>query len=295
MNLLCIGQSGQVARALAERSADRDISCVCIGRPDLDLTDPDSLARSVARIAPDLVINAAAYTAVDRAEAELEAAMTLNAEGPAVLAGLCAARDLPLIHLSTDYVFDGTSPNPYTESDTTKPINAYGTSKLAGEQAIRAALPQHIILRTSWVYSPFGSNFVKTMLRLASERGAASVVDDQIGAPTSAHDIADAVLDIAAQIHAGGDDASYGTYHYAAAGTCSWADFAALIFRVHDSRTGCSTALNRIASSAYPTPAARPANSRLATRKLESAFGITSKDWTHSAEAIVNRLLDERT
>lgn len=293
MTLLCIGKSGQVAMALAERAHVHDVECVCIGRPQLDLRDRNRLKRTIEIVRPDFVINAAAYTAVDAAEHDQDSAFAVNTDGAGTLAKLCADQDLPLLHLSTDYVFDGTSDQAYREDDVEAPINVYGASKRAGESAIRDHHHKHIILRTSWIYSPFGTNFVKTMLRVAKEKGVASVVDDQVGSPTSALDIADTILQIALRIPTSEQRSIFGTYHYTADGTCSWADVAAVVFETYELRTGCKIRLNRIASSDYPTPAKRPLNSKLDTTKIEQAFDVRPKDWVESVQKTVNRLIDE--
>ena len=292
MTLLCIGKSGQVASALAERAAERSIDMESLGRPDLDMLQVESVETALRDIQPRAVINAAAYTQVDAAESDQDAAFALNAEAPTKLAACCAQADVPLLHVSTDYVFDGSAERPYLEDDPTGPLNAYGASKLAGEEGIRAQTAAHIILRTSWVYGPHMPNFVTTMLRLAEEKGGASVVDDQIGAPTSALDIADALLDIAHTVLDQSDQDLWGTYHFVAAGQGSWADFAALIFERFDAHSGKTTELKRIATSAYPTPAARPLYSVLSTQKLSQIFGITPRDWTIAAQETLTRLLE---
>lgn len=294
MTLLCIGKSGQVAQAIAERSAVAGADCICLGRPELDLLNGDQVAAALDREPPTVVVNAAAYTNVDGAEADRDAAFALNADAVAALAKLCAARDLPLIHLSTDYVFDGSGETPWRDSDLTGPLNVYGASKLAGEQAVRNTGGAHVILRTSWVYSPFGGNFVKTMLRLARERAGASVVDDQFGSPTCALDIADTILAIAALLDRQSAADLSGTYHYAAAGFASWADVAALIFEIYEQRHGCKIKLKRIPSSDYPTPAERPRNSRLNTDKITETFGVVPQDWRSTVTETVERLLAER-
>lgn len=293
MTLLCIGKSGQVARALNERAEALGVACLCKGRPETDILDTPSLLRALDTTQPKFVINGAAYTAVDAAERDQDKAYAINAVGARVLAELCAARDLPLLHLSTDYVFDGSGQRPYREDDAVAPINAYGASKLAGDVEVRDAHRQHVILRTSWVYSPFGANFVKTMLRLAKQSGQATVVDDQFGCPTNALDIADTILSIARQCTNAPDNKLYGTYHYSAGGVCSWADVAAVIFETYEQRTGCKITLKRIPSSDYPTPAKRPLNSRLDTAKIEQVFGVRPQDWIESVQTIANRLIDE--
>ncbi len=294
MKLLCIGKSGQVARALAERSMASGIDCLCLGRPDFDLLVSDQVGSALDAHKPDFVVNAAAYTNVDGAEGDREAAFALNATAAGVLAKLCAERGVPLIHLSTDYVFDGQGQAPWRETDDPVPINVYGASKLAGEQEIRAASDQHIILRTSWVYSSFGANFVKTMLRLADERGGARVVNDQIGSPTSATEIAETILKIANSFVDGSTPHRYGTYHFAASGFVSWADTAAFIFQIYEQRLSCKIELKSIPTSDYPTTAERPRNSRLNTNKISDEFGVKPKDWTFHLRETVNRLLDER-
>ena len=293
MKLLCIGKSGQVATALKERATVSEIDLIALGRPELDLRTLGSITKAVETRRPDIIINAAAYTHVDGAETDREAAFSINADGPKALAALCADRGIPRIHISTDYVFDGAGTAPFREADPTEPINVYGASQLAGETYVRAALRQHVILRTSWVYSPYGSNFVKTMLRLAKEKGEPSVVEDQIGCPTSALDIADAILTVSAEIHEKPRPALFGTFHYTASGEASWADVAAFVFDIYAEKTGCKIALNRIPSSDYPTPAARPLNSRLETRKITETFGITPRPWRESVRETVNRLMDE--
>ena len=293
MKLLCIGKSGQVARALAERAAAQDMACATVGRPDVDLLRADSLVSAIQIHKPDVVINAGAYTAVDAAETNRERAFLVNADGAGALAAACAAMGVPLIHLSTDYVFDGHADRPYRETDLPAPINVYGASKLAGEVAIREVTKQHIILRCSWVISPFGQNFVKTMLRLAKERGGASVVDDQIGSPTTAGDIAETVFQVATKLVQPENQDLFGTYHYCSRGHASWADVAELIFQVYQNRTNRKIELKRIPSSEYPTPARRPLNSRLETEKIERAFNVTPQDWTTSVTQIVTRLIDE--
>lgn len=293
MKLLCIGQSGQVAQALREQSAVQGVDCICIGRPQIDLANTENLNTVLDRFAPSIVVNAAAYTAVDAAEHDEQAAFAVNAEGPVALAAHCAQLDIPLVHISTDYVFDGTADRAYVETDPVSPLGVYGASKLAGEIAVRNAGPKHVILRTAWIYSPFGKNFVKTMLRLAKQNGAASVVDDQFGCPTNALDIADVVLTIGRAISRTPEPTQFGTFHYAGSDACSWADVAALVFDIYSERTGCKIELNRISTSEYPTPARRPSNSCLNTGKMEQAFGVQPRAWTAGVEQIVNRLIDE--
>jgi len=275
--ILVVGRQGQVARALAEAAWPDGIEVVCRGREALDLADSAAIARGVTAETPDLVINAAAYTAVDRAETERDQAFALNRDGPAALAEACAARQIPLIHISTDYVFDGTKAGPYLEDDPIHPLSVYGASKAAGEQAIRERLPGHLILRTAWVYAPQGQNFLRTMLRLARERDEIRVVDDQRGSPTAASEIARALVAASGRLLAGG--AGYGTFHFCGQGSTSWHGFAAAIFELSH---GPRPRLVAIPTSAYPTPAKRPANSVLDGGKFGRSYGVVARPWRDS-------------
>jgi dTDP-4-dehydrorhamnose reductase len=230
------------------------------------------------------VINAAAYTAVDRAEDEEELARTINADAPGAMAEACAHRSVPLVHLSTDYVFDGRGSKPWRPDDPTAPLGAYGRTKLAGEVAIREVGGPHVILRTSWVFSAHGTNFLKTMLRLAEARDTLNIVDDQIGGPTPAGDIAAACLQIASAI--ANVPRKTGTYHYAGAPEVSWRAFAEAIFL----RAGCEVAVTGIPTSAYPTPARRPLNSRLDCSTTEAAFGVGRPDWRRGVDEVLAAL-----
>lgn len=299
MNILVLGTSGQVGDALMRAAWPAGTTLAGLARPALDMADPASIDRAMAEhapdLAPDLVVNATAYTAVDKAESEREAAFAVNRDGPARLAALCAARGVPLIHISTDYVFDGTKPAPYSEDDPVAPINAYGASKEAGEAAVRAAAPRHVILRTSWVYAAHGANFVKTMLRLGRERAELGVVADQTGAPTAAADIAAAIVAIAGRIGAARaegrpDDVPWGTYHLTGAGETTWFGFAERIFQRLEREEGRRPALKPIATAAYPTPARRPVNSRLDCARLRAAFGIETPPWEDSLERVLDAL-----
>lgn len=279
MNILVFGQTGQVARELALLPGTQ-----CLGREGADLRDPAACAAAIRAHAPDAVINAAAYTAVDRAEQEEDIALTINAHAPAAMARACAGLGIPLVHISTDYVFAGGGDAPWVPDAPTAPLGAYGRSKLAGEHAVRAAGGPHAILRTSWVVSAHGTNFVKTMLRLGAEREALNIVADQIGGPTGAREIAKACHSIALQLVA--DPVKSGTYHFAGAPACSWADFARRIFvRSH---LGC--AVTDIPSSAYPTPAARPFNSRLDCTSLLTTFAIEQPQWDDTLTHILTEL-----
>ena len=282
MRVAVIGKYGQLARCLAE-TATVDVELVCFGHDEFDLADPSADYSTLASRHPELVINAAAFTAVDAAETDRDAAFALNAYGPARLAEFCAEREIGLIHISTDYVFDGNQTRPYVEADSTTPLNVYGESKLSGEVAVADILAQHITIRTSWLYSAFGSNFVRTMLRLARQRDSLRIVSDQIGRPTSAGQLASVIWNIAGQLRAYQDTRSlWGTYHYADGGEMSWADFAAAIFAMPEAELPRPPQIERIASSDYATAAKRPSYSVLDTTKIESTFAIRSAFWGDS-------------
>mgnify|MGYP004505327869 CR=1 FL=1 len=283
MRILVTGREGQVARSIAER-APADAEIIFAGRPALDLADPASIERAVAENAPDLIISAAAYTAVDKAEDEADLAMIVNGEAPGVLACAAAKIGARIIHLSTDYVFSGSSPNAYVEKDPVGPIGAYGKTKLAGEEAVRASGASCAILRTAWVYSPFGNNFVRTMLRLAADRDEVRVVADQFGCPTSALDIADAVFAAAANWQEG-------VFHLAGTGETNWADFARAIFAESGAQGGPTAIVTDIVTSAYPTRATRPSNSRLDSSLFTRTFGYRMPEWQASLPTVVDRLL----
>ena len=289
MRILITGREGQVARSLAEHAGSNH-ELVFAARPQFDLKDPASIEAFVAKARPDLVINAAAYTAVDRAEDEPAVAFAINAEAPATLADAARKVGAPIIHLSTDYVFEGSLDRPYVEEDPVAPIGVYGRSKLAGEEAIRASGAEYLIMRTAWVYSPFGNNFVKTMLRLAADRESLTVVNDQFGNPTSALDIADALL-VVADAWGSKKEAGNSTYHFAGSGETNWADFARHIFSSSARSGGPSSDVQGIPSSAWPTKAARPGNSRLDCGKFSQTFGHSAPDWQTSADEVVRRLL----
>lgn len=292
MRILVTGRDGQVARALAERAgADPSIELVLVGRPDMDLADPGSVHLAIAAERPDVVVSAAAYTAVDLAEDDARVAFAVNAEGAGAVAAAAAEVGAPVIHLSTDYVFDGTKDGEYVETDPTAPCNVYGRSKLAGEQAVAATNPRHVILRTAWVYSPFGKNFVRTMLRLAETREEVSVVSDQWGNPTSAHDIADGILRAAATVRDSSSADHFGIYHLAGGGATNWAGFARRIFELSAGEGGPAARVRDIATSDYPTRAARPGNSRLSCEKFARHFGRTAPQWPESVAAVVRRLI----
>ncbi len=266
--ILVFGKTGQLARELA---GSDDV--ICLGRDQADLSDPEACAAAIRAHAPTAVINAAAYTAVDRAEEEEALATLINGEAPGAMARACADLGIPFVHVSTDYVFDGSGETAWQPEDMVAPVNAYGRSKLAGEKAMGAAGGAYALLRTSWVVSSHGHNFVKTMLRLGAERDRLTIVADQIGAPTPARAIADTCLAMVQQLRQ--DPGKSGVYHLQGAPQVSWAGFAAEIF----AQAGMTCEVEGIATSAYPTPAARPLNSRLDCTTLETVFGISQPDW----------------
>lgn len=275
-----IGSTGQVARALVARAAAREVTLAARGRPQLDITSRASIDEFLAAFEPDVVVNAAAYTAVDKAEGDAAAAFAVNAAGSANIAAACAEAGASLIHLSTDYVFDGNKRTPYAESDPTAPLGVYGASKAEGEAHVRALLPRHVIVRTSWVYGPRGANFLLTMLRLAESRDEVRVVADQHGAPTSADDLADAILDIAPRLTERCDASDvWGTYHVTGGGQTTWHGFAAAIF-TEAARIGMrAPRLVAITTADYPTPARRPAYSVLDTSRAKAKLGIVMPTW----------------
>jgi dTDP-4-dehydrorhamnose reductase len=296
VRLYVIGAEGQVARSLREAATNiPDIVIGCGARPDVDILRPETVEKALAEFSPDIVINPAAYTAVDRAESVPELAFAINGDGAGNVAKAANQLGVPIIHLSTDYVFDGKKDRPYIETDAVGPQGVYGRSKLAGERAVATKNDRHIILRTSWVYAPFGTNFVRTMLRLAADRDRLRVVNDQIGCPSYAPDIADAIVTIARQIGARGwQDHFSGITHLAGPDEVTWCDFARKIFRISTQRGGRDVAIDAILTSDYPTPAARPANSRLCCERLASVFDIRPPQLNRSLEKCLDRLLGEQ-
>ncbi|QBZ87419.1 dTDP-4-dehydrorhamnose reductase [Pseudomonas viciae] len=277
LRILIIGQNGQVSRALQSRLAGMG-ELIVRGSSELDLAHPDLIHSPIDALKPDLIINAAAHTAVDQAESEPALAFAINAIAPGVLAQVAVKLGVPLIHYSTDYVFDGRKPTPYTEDDMPNPLSVYGRSKLAGEDAIRQAAGQHLILRTSWVYSTEGRNFLLTMQRLLQEKPQLRVVADQIGAPTWAGTIADSTAKLIERWRAG-QSGAWGTYHLTARGETSWFGFAQAIGEhLIEQHKPCAE-LEPIPSSAYPTPASRPLNSRLDCTRLFQEWGVSQPDW----------------
>lgn len=279
MKVLVFGKTGQVATELATRA-----DVVSVGRDQADFSNPEQVIKIVEDTDADVIINAVAYTAVDKAEDEESLAAVVNGSTVAQIAIVAAARNIPFLHVSTDYVFQGDGTNPWTVSDKTGPLGAYGRTKLLGEEGVIAAGGPHAILRTSWVFSAHGNNFVKTMLRLGADRDALSIVNDQIGGPTEAGDIADALLKMASAFHAG--KGVTGTYHFSGAPDCSWADFATEIF----DQANLTVNVTGIPSADYPTPATRPLNSRMDCSALEVAFGIKRPKWEESLSRVINEI-----
>jgi dTDP-4-dehydrorhamnose reductase len=290
MRVLVAGAAGQVAQALRE-APDRGLTIRSFGRPEVDLQRRETVEAAFSTFQPDVVINAAAYTAVDKAEAEPDAAMRINAHGAELVAELAACAGAPIIHLSTDYVFPGTKTQPYVETDRVGPVGAYGRSKLEGERRVARANSRHLIVRTAWVHAPYGHNFVRTMLRLAQTHTEVSVVSDQHGAPTYAPDIAEGLLDILVRMASG--SAVWGVYHMASAGDCVWADVAEHVFAVSETLGGPSAKVRRIPSADYPTPARRPASSRLDCSRLRSDYGVGLPHWRSGIERCLGRLLEQ--
>ncbi|HEY1605319.1 MAG TPA: dTDP-4-dehydrorhamnose reductase [Allosphingosinicella sp.] len=288
MKILVTGRHGQLARSLVERCASHPgLEIVALGRPVLDLEAPKTIAPAIRAAAPDVVINAAAYTAVDQAEDEPDRAFAVNAEAAGLVAAATRAGGARLIHVSTDYVFDGRATEPYDEAAATAPLGLYGRSKLEGERRVRDADPAALIVRTAWVYSPFGRNFVKTMLTLAESRDRVSVVDDQRGSPTSALDLADGLLAAIEAWGQGVTTAGDPVYHLAGSGAASWADVAICVFEAAR-RNGLPAAeVERISSATWPTRALRPANSMLDSSKFERDFGYRAPDWRESVATAV--------
>lgn len=291
-HILLTGADGQLGWEVARRAAAAGIACHGAGRATLDITNRDAIRRLVRNARPSVIVNAAAYTAVDKAEADAEAAYAVNRDGPAHLAEACADAGIPLIHVSTDYVFDGSKPTPYREDDPVAPLGVYGASKLAGEEAIRRRCPQHIILRTAWVYGIHGHNFVKTMLRLGHEHDQLRVVDDQRGCPTFAGDLADTILALASRLDGGAAGPmpvdGFGTFHAAGQGTTSWCGFARRIVALAGPRLTRRPLVQAIATADFPTPARRPANSMLDCDRLARVHGLRLRPW----DAALPEMLD---
>lgn len=287
MRVLVAGAHGQVARSLVAHPVGAGVTVIARGRPQLDLTSTETIAAVIDDSAPDIIINAAAYTVVDQAETETAEAHALNEHGAAALARVARGNDIPLIHISTDYVFDGRSDQPYRETDAVAPMSAYGRSKLAGEHAVAAAQPQSLIIRTAWVISPYGRNFCKTMLRLARERRQLRVVSDQIGSPTYAPHLAAALIAVAQHGVSNRDSVQWGTYHLANHGFASWHDVAVATMREAGRNGLANVAVEAITTAEYPTPARRPQNSRLDCAKALDEFGLALPPWQDGVAACV--------
>ena len=287
--ILVTGGSGQLAQALVAHAGARPVRVV--GRPEFDFDAPDAMVQTIAAARPSLVVNAAAYTAVDRAESDPEAAARANEVGPGLIARYCAQAGIPLIHVSTDYVFDGLKGSPYTEDDDTSPTGVYGSTKLAGEHAVAAAGGRAIVLRTSWVYAPRGKNFVLTMLNAATRTDTLRVVADQIGCPTSAPDLARAIHRIADRVAEGWDASFGGVFHACGTGETSWHGLAVATFEQAARHGRTMPTVHPIATADWPTPARRPPDSRLDASKLDRVFGIGLPDWRVSLAATVDEAL----
>ena len=294
--ILITGGTGQLATALEAAAAARGLDVRRMGRPEFDFDRPDSIADVFGETAPWLVVNAAAYTAVDAAEDDEAAARRANCDGPAALARLCEAAGIPLIHVSTDYVFDGLKGAPYVETDATAPQGVYGATKLSGEQAVLAACARAIVLRTSWVYSPTGRNFVRTMLNAAQRTNRLRVVGDQLGCPTSAPDLAEAIAAIAACIATDGWQERFaGVYHAAGTGWTTWHGLAVAIFAEAARHGVAEPTVDAITTADWPTKAKRPADSRLNCDKLRAVFGVRLPPWQSGLARTIDAILDTTT
>jgi dTDP-4-dehydrorhamnose reductase len=287
--ILVFGANGQVASELLELARSRGIDAKGLERAVADITDRTAIEAAVRDVAPRLVVNAAAYTAVDRAESEEALAFAVNSLGAQNVALAAAAVGCPVVHLSTDYVFDGTKIGAYVETDAIAPLGAYGRSKAEGEAKVRAANPQHVVLRTAWVYGKFGNNFLKTISRLARERDELRIVADQHGCPTSTRDIAEAILAIDHALAQG--ETGFGTYHFGGTGATNWHEFATAIVDAQAATTGRRPIVTAISTAEYPTPARRPANSELDSRLFGGVFGFRAEDWRKRTAEVVKSLL----
>ncbi len=290
MKIVVIGVNGQLGWELNRQGKQQGLDVVPAYLPDFDITDQPAVENLVTKTSADVIINAAAYTAVDRAESDPQLAFAINRDGPAHLAAACAALGVALIHVSTDYVFDGTQKEPYVESDPISPLGVYGQSKAAGEEAVRKILPAHIMIRTAWLYGVHGNNFVKTMLRLGHEKEIIRVVSDQVGCPTNAADLAQAILLIAARI-AEGREIKWGTYHYCGDSATSWHGFAETIFSLaRRQATLLVKKVEPIATAEFPTPVKRPANSVLNCDLIKNHFGVHTRPWKESLAETIKQL-----
>lgn len=292
MRIVVTGRHGQVARSLLERGAALDVDVHAVARPEIDLARPAGVERALSDHQPDVIVNAAAYTAVDRAESEPDLAYRINALGAEAAARAAGRLGIPVIQLSTDYVFGGSLHRAYREDDPTSPLGVYGDSKLKGEHAVAAATGNHVILRTSWVYSPFGSNFARTMLALAGQRETISVISDQRGTPTNALDLADGIIAIARNLLDRPAAAELrGIFHVTGGGDTNWAEFAAAILAASAAAGGPAARVMPVATSENPAAARRPANSRLDNSRLARIHGVRLPRWQHSLQGCIGRLL----
>jgi dTDP-4-dehydrorhamnose reductase len=289
MSMVVFGAQGQIGRELMTLAQARGLDIRGLSHIEADITDGATVKNALARLNPTLAVNCAAYTAVDRAEHDTELANRINIDGAEIVASACASANIPLVHLSTDYVFDGEKKGAYLESDTPAPINAYGRSKLAGENGVRAMLRDHVILRTSWVYSAHGSNFVKTILRLAGERDELRIVNDQYGCPTAAIDVAEAILAASEKLSARENIA--GIYHFASPGRTNWCEFAREIVAQQAPITGRTPKVLPIATSEYLVAAKRPLNSELSSERFAATFGYRAKPWRERVHETIAALL----
>lgn len=293
MRLAVTGKNGQVVSAL-QALASAELEIIALGRPELDLAHPETVLKALREAKPDVVVSAAAYTAVDTAESEQDIAFAVNRDGARAVAQAASDIGIPVIHLSTDYVFDGMKATAYVENDPTGPTSVYGRSKLEGERAVSDATDNYVVLRTAWVYSEYGNNFVKTMLRLSENRDEINVVADQFGCPTSANDIAVAVAAIARKLMEDSAAPLRGVFHLSGTGETNWANFAKQILAFSAENGGKSMIVNDITTAQYPTLARRPANSRLDCRKLEEIYGIRLPSWQTSTRAVVTALAQSK-
>jgi dTDP-4-dehydrorhamnose reductase len=289
--ILLFGANGQLGQELVARAGASNIRIAARTRADTDIADAAAVERDIGTVRPDIVVNVAAYTKVDQAESEPGEAYRVNQTGAAVLASACATAAIPLVHISTDYVFDGTKPGAYVETDPAAPLGVYGASKLAGEDEIRRRHKKHVILRTSWVYGRYGSNFLKTILHMAAERSELRVVADQRGSPTSTADLAEMILELTPRLIADNAEAVWGTYHFTGDGETNWCQFADEILSQRARLLGSRPSLTPITTSEYPTGARRPANSVLDTSRFRKTFGLRSKPWRLSVQETVDALL----
>ena len=287
--ILVFGGKGQLGQEFSRAAAAQAIRLRALARTEADIADAAAVADVMARCKPDLVVNAAAYTKVDLAESQIDEARLGNEIGPATLAAACASAGVPLVHVSTDYVFDGTKDGAYLEGDPVCPLSVYGKTKAAGEEAVRRAHKHHVILRTAWVYSEFGHNFLKTVLRLAQTRDELRIVADQHGSPTSAREIAQAILHLAPLLLS--DRSLAGTYHFTAGGLTTWHGFASRVVAAATPVTGRNPRVIAIGTADYATPARRPANSQLDSRLFAKKFGYTARHWTEGVDATTRTLV----